>query len=630
MAPMSRDPTDEPARSDPLISERTAETYREHVISELEAENERLRERTDTLQRWLDERTSELRAFGIAAQAVQGARRVVRRPSLLARVPRAALRAVRGGSSSSSPERRVGPVAPSARRLGTVGASGRISAAREPSSLTVALIADESLALALAPECRVLRITPEDWQASLAASPPDLLVVESAWRGNGGTWQYRIAWYGHPMAIGLADLRALTESCAANGVPSVFWETAGLVGRGRFDEAASLFDVILTTDPAALAYYESLPTRRASIVDLLEPGVQFRRHHPPLASEAAAGRPVFVGSYDRARPLPDREALDRLLDAGLGRGLLIYDTGGVAGPDAPGFPERFRSVVQPFVPTLDLPDVLRAAAAVLVDAPGGDSEVVVPALLEALACGTPVVSTPNAAIQARFGPDVRGSSPADDPGAGLDAILADPTRARWRIRRSVLPMVARDYWIRDRLGRLAAAAGIATTPTSTTIAVAIVHDTPSQTVALLGTLARLGPVTEFLVGTSDWAGAGSALAEALRDARPLVPVRLIEQVAGATLAERLERLAAVTEVDWIAAWSGGPPPPRAPGDPDPLEDQMDVLLLATAFEPGDQVWSDDARLPLAVRRQSVLAGGWPTNRSADPNRGRIAAGELAR
>lgn len=622
---MTDEGPDAPKRSDPKITERTAAKYRGDVISELEAENNRLRERTDTLQRWLNERTSELRVFGIAAQAVQGARRVVQQPTLLARVPGAALRAVRGGTPGPGDQRPVGPIPPAARRLTGSGSSSRIGLPRDPSTLTVALVADEPLAMALGPECHTIWITPENWQAALAARRPDLLLVESAWRGSAGAWQYRIPWYGHPTSIGLVDLRALTTWCASNGVPSVFWDTAGPVGRGRFDEAAALFDVILTTDACALAHYDILPTRRGAIVDVLEPGIQFRRYHPGSAESRQArhvpgqdgarlpGGAVFVGFYDRARPLDDREALDRLLDAGLKHGLVIHDTAGVAGPDAPGFPERFRPVIAPFVGTAGLPDVLRNAAVVLVDAPGGDAEVLPAAVLEALACGTPVVSTPNRAIRALFGDQVPGAAQTDDPAVALDTILADPAAARRRILRSVLPGLARDYRIGERLGRLATAAQIATLPTATTIAVAVLHDELSRTAVLSEALAALGDASEFLIGTTDWDGAGSVLAESLRAARPLVPVRLVDQAAEMTTARRLERLAGTTDVDWIAAWSDWATPDSGPDDREPASDPLEALLLATIFQHGDRVSGADARLPLAVRRRSVVAGGWAAN-----------------
>jgi hypothetical protein len=67
MLAMIHDRPDESSSSDPQITQRTTAKYREDLIAELEADNRRLRERTDTLQRWLNERTSELRAFGTVA-----------------------------------------------------------------------------------------------------------------------------------------------------------------------------------------------------------------------------------------------------------------------------------------------------------------------------------------------------------------------------------------------------------------------------------------------------------------------------------------------------------------------------------------------------------------------------------
>ncbi len=616
MRRMTDEAPDEPMPSDPGVTERTAIRYREDLISELETENSRLRERTDTLQRWLNERTSELRAFGIAAQAVQGARRVVHQPTLLARVPGAAMRAVRGGGSTTPPvEHPVVPVPPASQRLARPGSSPRIGAIRDLSALTVALVADEPLALALGPECRVICLTPGDWPAELAANRPDLLLVESAWRASAGAWQYRIAWYGHPTSIGLVDLRALTAWCASNGIPSVFWETSGPVARGRFDEAAALFDVILTTDPLGLAHYDALPGRRAGIVDLLEPAIQFRRHHPGAVGEdssgAGAGRPVFVGAYDRTRPLADREALDRLLDAGLKHGLVIHDTAGVAGPDEPGFPARFQAAIASAVSTEGLPHVLRQAGVVLIDAPGGDAQVLPVGLLEALACGAPVISTPNLAIRALFGDQVPGASSADDPAAALAQVLADPAAARAVVRRRILPMLARDFRMRDRLARLAAAADIATSAAEPTIAVAVLHDLPGETATVLASLAGLGDASEFLIGTTNWDGAGSVLAAGLRAARPEVSVRLLEQPSEASSVQRLERLAAAASAEWIAAWSAQAAPAGLPDDRAAIDDPLEAVFVAAVSQPGDRIAGAHARLPLAVRRESVLAGGWP-------------------
>ncbi len=609
----------QPPRSDQQITERTAAGYREDLIAELEAENGRLRERTDTLQRWLNERTAELRAFGLAAQAVQGARRVVRQPTLLARVPGAALRAVRGGNRSAAGPEPVVKASQPARRLPAPGPSRRIRPARSTATLTVALVTDESLALALGPECRVIRLTAEDWQAQLAADPPDFVLVESAWRGTAGSWQYRIAWYGHPTSVGLVDLRALTGWCASNGVPTIFWDTAGLVAEGRFDEAAALFDIILVSDPVLIDHYDTVPGRHAAIVDWLAPGIQFRRHHPgpvPAAGNPAKSGPIFVGAFDRTRPLADREALERLLDAGLARGLRIHDTAGIAGPDAPGFPERFQASIAPFVGLAALPDLIRQAAVVLVDAPGGDARTIPVAALEALACGVPVVTTPNSAIHQRFGDLVPGAAADDDPGAAIDAILADPVAARQRIMQSILPALIRDDRMETRLASLAQAVRIDVLASPTGVAVAVVHDDPARMAIVAADLAGLADASEYLVGTSQWAGAGSALAAALRAARPDRPVRLVEQDPALSRGQRLERLASTASADWIGAWLDEPatagPGEAAAGAARPLAaDPLAAVLAGTVYEQGDVIAGADPRLALVVRRTAVVATGWP-------------------
>ncbi len=628
MPAMADDRSDGPGGSDPGITQRTAEAYHLDLIAELEADNRRLRERADTLQRWLNERTSELRAFGVAAQAAQAARRVVHQPTLLAHLPGATIRAISGRKRAAREPAATAASAvapPPAARLGAQ--PSRIPLPRDLAGLTIALVVDEPLALALAPECTTIRVRPDDWQAALTQRRPDLLLVESAWRATAGAWQYRIAWYGHPLAIGLDDLRALTEWCASNGIPSVFWDTAGLVAEGRFDEAASMFDVILVAEPATIAHYDALPTRRASVVDSLAPGVQFRRHHP--GRRAGTGMPaspriVFVGAYDRSRPLADREALDRLLAAGLQHGLAIFDTAGIAGPDAAGFPERFQGVIAPFVGTANLPEVLRTADLVLVDAPGGDALGIPVAALEALSSGTPIVTTPNRALRERFGDLLPGASAADDPGRAIEAILADPDAARSRLESAVLPELARADRIGARLVRIAQAAGLSVLPSRPSIAVAVLDGGPGPRPALATALAGLADASEFLIGTSDWAGSGSALVAALRERRPDVPVRLIEQSSELVPGLRLERLAGASTADWFGAWFDRPSKSdRAAAGDGASSDPLAWFVVATAYTGDDRVRGGDPRLPLLVRRSAVASGDWPAGADL---RERVAAG----
>ena len=61
------------------------------------------------------------------------------------------------------------------------------------SKLRVAGYLDEMSAACFEPDCDLLRIDSDDWAEALETHEPHLLLVESAWRGNGGSWHYMVA-----------------------------------------------------------------------------------------------------------------------------------------------------------------------------------------------------------------------------------------------------------------------------------------------------------------------------------------------------------------------------------------------------------------------------------------------------
>lgn len=461
------------------ITARAAEAYRANLALELTAEARRLREQA-----------AARGEHGRVAWVSFLARRIAAEPWLLARVPSALARRLRGtgrpGRSVGGARRPAAPAPP----------PGRIPTAEDPvdlKGLRVAIVADQELRRVLEPACRLVSVRPDDWREILDRDRPDLLLVESAWRANRGAWQYRIAWYAHPLAIGLADLRALTIGCQERGIPTVFWDTAGSRGGGRFDEAAALFDAVLTVEPTLVEGYSAMPGRRARIVDVLAPGVDAavgqRDEVAPASGRVVppAARPVFVGAFDPAAPLADREAFERLLDAAVPFGLEIRDLAGIGGPDAADFPARFWGAIAARTngSGAAIPGWLRDAAVVLVDAPDSGAEAVPVRLLEAIAAGTPAVSTPSRAVRSAFGGAIPGADPTDDPGAALAGILADPAAARARIA-ALRPVLVRDWAIDDRVRRIAAAATAAalrSTPAAAAAHLAATGATPTAAVA---------------------------------------------------------------------------------------------------------------------------------------------------
>ena len=65
----------------------------------------------------------------------------------------------------------------------------------EPREVRVACVLDEMSYACFAPECRLSPVGRTTWREELEAEPPHLLLVESAWNGNGGAWQWAVASY---------------------------------------------------------------------------------------------------------------------------------------------------------------------------------------------------------------------------------------------------------------------------------------------------------------------------------------------------------------------------------------------------------------------------------------------------
>ena len=45
-------------------------------------------------------------------------------------------------------------------------------------------------------ECELITFTPDNWLETLTNNKPDLLMVESAWQGNEGSWNKKVGYYG--------------------------------------------------------------------------------------------------------------------------------------------------------------------------------------------------------------------------------------------------------------------------------------------------------------------------------------------------------------------------------------------------------------------------------------------------
>ena len=190
--------------------------------------------------------------------------------------------------------------------------------ARPNSSLRIGAILDEFSWSCFASEVELVELRP-DTAAKEVAAGIDLVLVESAWRGNRGQWSYRING-----AASLEPLGDLVDASAANGVPAVFWNKEDPVGYEAFLDAARLFPVVLTTDADSVPNYRrDTPARTCGSLAF---AAQPRRHNPIGRPTDPLRRVCFAGAW-RGDKYPDRaRQIDELMGPAHELGVLdIFD-----------------------------------------------------------------------------------------------------------------------------------------------------------------------------------------------------------------------------------------------------------------------------------------------------------------
>ena len=338
--------------------------------------------------------------------------------------------------------------------------SSRIDQRRQPGErLRVASILDEMSEACFAPECDLVPLTLERWAEQLDERRPDLLLVESAWNGNGGEWQYRIAQYRREDLAGLPALRALLEGCRERGIPTAFWNKEDPVHFERFSEAAALFDHVFTTDARCGDRYRALPGERT--VTSLPFAAQPRIHNPAAAVPVRSSSPCFAGAWYRDRHPDRRRALAALLDAARPHGLVIYDRSFGGEDGAFGFPERFAPHVLGKLPYDRILDVYKTHQVFLNANSVADSPTMCSRrVFELAACDTAILSTPGAALRTLLGDGVVDEAEDEQAAAvALERLLGDEAERRRRTRAARRAVFA-EHTYADRLATIAETAGL--------------------------------------------------------------------------------------------------------------------------------------------------------------------------
>lgn len=116
--------------------------------------------------------------------------------------------------------------------------------------LKVAAIMDEFTYYCYAPECDLIQITPDHFKEEIDGFLPDMLFIESVWRGKDNLWRFKL----HD---NMEAITALTEYCHEKKIPVVFWSKEDPVHFGVFIRTAALADFVFTTDADCIELYKA-------------------------------------------------------------------------------------------------------------------------------------------------------------------------------------------------------------------------------------------------------------------------------------------------------------------------------------------------------------------------------------
>lgn len=294
-------------------------------------------------------------------------------------------------------------------------------------SIRVGAILDEFSWLAFEPEWEMTWLTPANWEPLLRTAPFDLLFVESAWNGNGGTWKYHLTGTRGPSTA----LRTLVTACQAAGIPTVFWNKEDPPHFEDFLETAKLFDSVFTSDSDTIPRYrEHLGHSR---IQPLAFAAQPAIHNPVRPRRGWHSRGVaFAGMYFTHKFPERREQLDFLLTAAAqeepeDRRLEIFSRM-LDGSEEYQFPASFARYV---VGSLTYQQMLTAYKAykvfLNVNSVTSSPSMCARRVFEVSAAGTPVVSSPSRAIEAFFPrEEVPVVKDRQEAGAVIASLLSHP------------------------------------------------------------------------------------------------------------------------------------------------------------------------------------------------------------
>lgn len=265
----------------------------------------------------------------------------------------------------------------------------------------VACIFDEFSMTCFKEQVNLITFTKTNWEEVLTQNPPDVLIVESAWQGNFGSWQYMIAKYNNQDQ---SQLIALIEWCKNRGIPTAFWNKEDPIHFEKFIHTAKLFDHVFTTDQNMISEYAKVLGR--DTVYAMPFSAEPKLHNPIRLKENRIDKISFAGSYYANRHEDRRRDMEEVLDIAAEFGLDIYDRNFALNQGKEGnfsFPERFHKNIRGSLKYDEIAKAYKGYKVMLnVNSVKYSPTMFSRRVFEGLASGTPILSSYSEGIRRIF------------------------------------------------------------------------------------------------------------------------------------------------------------------------------------------------------------------------------------
>lgn len=324
-------------------------------------------------------------------------------------------------------------------------------------NLKVGLIADEFTTKTLKNSVKIIPLTVTGFEAALRKYSPDVVLIESAWAGNGGQWEKGVGYYESEKNN---RIFRLIDLCRRWGIPTIFWNKEDPVHFERFVTTASRCAAVFTTDSNKIPDYWRARHRRTTIFGSIPFFADPAIHNPLKSATTKRNTVAFAGTYYGDKYRERSEELRNILEVASKYGLDIYDRQFSIENSPYEFPPSLLPFVRGSLPYDQMVDAYKShLCQINVNSVSGSPTMFSRRVVEVAACGGRVVSSRSQGIAESIGPAI----PCVNSGPQLEGLLyrlsEDPEE---RIRESWLQMraVNRSHTVQTALAIMFRSVGI--------------------------------------------------------------------------------------------------------------------------------------------------------------------------